>query len=78
LAATVKSSESALEASEAGFQVGTRTMVDVLAEQRNLFRSKRDYSRSRYDYLINGIKLKEAAGSLSETDLHQINQLLTH
>jgi len=78
LAATVKSSESALEASEAGFQVGTRTMVDVLAEQGNLFRSKRDYARSRYDYLINGIKLKEAAGSLSETDLHQINQFLTH
>ncbi|MCF6250786.1 MAG: TolC family outer membrane protein [Methylococcaceae bacterium] len=78
LAATVKSSESALEASEAGFQVGTRTMVDVLAEQRNLFRSKRDYARSRYDYLINGIKLKEAAGSLNETDLHQINQFLTH
>ena len=77
LLATVKSSESALEATEAGFQVGTRTMVDVLAEQRNLYRSMRDYSRSRYDYLINGIKLKEAAGSLSETDLQEINQYLT-
>ncbi len=76
LQATVKSSESALEAIEAGFQVGTRTMVDVLSEQRNLYRSKRDYSRSRYDYLINGIKLKEAAGSLSETDLQQVNEYL--
>jgi len=76
LAATVKSAESALEATEAGFEVGTRTMVDVLAEQRNLYRSKRDYARSRYDYLINGIKLKEAAGSLSETDLQQVNRFL--
>lgn len=77
LEATVKSSESALEASEAGFQVGTRTMVDVLSEQRNLFRSKRDFSRSRYDYIINGIKLKEAAGSLNVADLQQINQFLS-
>ncbi len=77
LTATVKSSESALEATEAGFEVGTRTMVDVLTEQRNLYRSKRDYARSRYDFLINGIKLKEAAGSLGETDLQQINRFLT-
>ena len=76
LYATVKSSKSALEATEAGFQVGTRTMVDVLAEQRNLYRSMRDYSRSRYDYLINSIKLKEAAGSLSEGDLQEINKYL--
>lgn len=76
LQATVKSSASALEATMAGLQVGTRTMVDVLAEQRNLYRSKRDYSKSRYDYLINGIKLKEAAGSLTEGDLQQINQYL--
>ena len=78
LQATVKSSESALEATEAGFEVGTRTMVDVLAEQRNLYRSKRDYSRSRYEYLINIIKLKEASGSLTEADLQQINQHLIH
>ena len=76
LKAAVKSSESSLEATEAGFQVGTRTMVDVLVEQRNLYRSKRDYSQSRYDYLVNGIKLKKAAGSLSEADLENINQYL--
>lgn len=76
LKATVKSSESALEATEAGFEVGTRTMVDVLTEQRNLYRAKRDYARSRYDYLISGIKLKEAAGSLSEADLEDVNQFL--
>jgi len=76
LEATVTSSKSSLEASEAGFEVGTRTMVDVLAEQRNLYRAKRDYSRSRYDYLINGVKLKQAASSLNEDDLQLINQYL--
>ncbi|OQW70391.1 MAG: channel protein TolC [Proteobacteria bacterium ST_bin11] len=76
LEATSKSAAMAVEAAEAGFEVGTRTMVDVLAEQRNLFRAKSDHARSRYDYLINGIKLKEAAGSLNEEDLQQINQYL--
>lgn len=78
LSATVKSSSSALEATLAGLEVGTRTMVDVLAEQRNLFRSKRDYARSRYDYLINGIKLKEASGNLEMADVEQVNQFLIH
>ncbi len=76
LKAAVKSAESALEATEAGFEVGTRTMVDVLTEQRNLFRVKRDYARSRYDYLVNTIRLKNAAGSLSEADIENINQFL--
>lgn len=76
LNATVASAESALEATEAGFEVGTRTMVDVLNEQRNLYRTKRDYSRSRYDYLINGVKLKLATSSLTEEDLSSINQYL--
>ena len=76
LDATSKSAEMAVEAAEAGFEVGTRTMVDVLTEQRNLYKAKSDHARSRYDYLINGIKLKEAAGSLNEEDLEQINQYL--
>jgi outer membrane protein len=76
LHAAVISSESALEATEAGFEVGTRTMVDVLAEQRNLFRAKRDYSRARYDYILNGLKLKQAAGSLARADLEEVSQLL--
>lgn len=78
LHAAVVSSESALEATEAGFEVGTRTMVDVLAEQRNLFRAKRDYSRARYDYILNGLKLKQAAGSLSKADLEAVNRVLSH
>lgn len=77
LKATLISEASALESTEAGFGAGTRTMVDVLNEQRNLYRAKRDLSRSRYDYLINSIKLKQAASSLGQGDLEQINLLLT-
>jgi len=76
LKATTVSAKSALEATEAGFEVGTRTMVDVLAEQRNLYRARRDYSRVRYDYILNGLRLKLAAGSLSQVDLENINHWL--
>jgi outer membrane protein len=76
LKATVTSAASALEATDAGFGAGTRNMVDVLNEQRNLYRAKRDFSRSRYDYLINSLKLKQAASSLSQDDIEQINRLL--
>jgi outer membrane protein len=76
LQAAVVSSQSAVEASEAGLEVGTRTMVDVLTEQRNLFRAKRDYARSRYDYIINSLALKQAAGTLNPGDLAIVNQWL--
>ncbi len=76
LEATAKSAEMAVEAAQSGLEAGTRTMVDVVTEQRNLYKAKSDYARSRYDYLIDGIKLKEAAGSLSEEDLQQINRYL--
>ena len=74
---SVKSSQTALEATEAGFEVGTRTTVDVLDARRRLFESQRDYARSRYDYLINLVKLKSAAGVLAPTDLDSINGYLT-
>jgi outer membrane protein len=76
LKATVTSASSALEASEAGFEVGIRTMVDVLGEQRNVYRAKRDLSRARYDYLINTIKLKQTTSDLVQADLELINDLL--
>lgn len=74
-AATV-SAQSALAATKAGFDVGTRTMVDVLDEQRDLYRARRDYSKARYDYIINGLLLKQAAGSLTQKDLQLVNSLL--
>ena len=72
----VVSNEKALEAAEAGFDVGTRTIVDVLDTQRDLLSAKRDHARSRYDYLLDILRLKQAAGSLEEDDLRLINALL--
>ena len=72
----VRSSESAVAAIEAGFQVGTRTSVDVLNAQRNLFRAKRDFSAARYQYIVDVLRLKLAAGVLSEDDLTHVNSWL--
>jgi outer membrane protein len=72
----VLSSEKALEASEAGFEVGTRTIVDVLDSQRELLRARRDHARSRYDYLLDTLGLKQAAGIVDADDLDQINDML--
>ena len=69
----VRSSETAAEAIEAGFQVGTRTSVDVLDAQRDLFRARRDLSGARYGYILNVLRLKRAAGILSEDDLWRIS-----
>ena len=69
----VESSKTALQATEAGFEVGTRTTVDVLNARQLLFTALTNYARSRYDYIINIITLKQAAGSLSREDLNQIN-----
>jgi outer membrane protein len=73
----VASNKTALEATEAGFEVGTRTTVDVLNARQNLFQAERDYARSRYDYLINVVNLKSAAGVLVPGDLASINGFLT-
>jgi outer membrane protein len=73
----VKSSQTALEATEAGFEVGTRTTVDVLDARRRLFEAQRDYARSRYDYLINIVRLESASGGLKQDDLSVINGYLT-
>ncbi len=69
----VQSSEIALQATEAGFQVGTRTTVDVLISQNTLARARTNFARSRYDYILNVLGLQQAAGSLSVDDLDQIN-----
>ena len=70
----VTSSESALNATEAGYDVGTRTTVDVLNVRRELFRTQRDYARARYDYVLASLRLKQAAGMLSVEDVKQINR----
>jgi outer membrane protein len=70
---SVESNRTALRATEAGFEVGTQTTVDVLASQNNLSRAETSYSRSRYDYLLNVLTLKQAAGTLSVADIEQID-----
>ena len=67
------SSQSALDATQAGAEVGTRTTVDVLNAQRDVYRAQRDLSRARYDYVLNMVRLKQAAGMLSLADLEQVN-----
>ncbi len=69
----VESSQTALEATEAGFEVGTRTTVDVLDARRRLFESETNYARSKYDYIVNIIRLKQAAGILSPRDLLEVD-----
>jgi outer membrane protein len=70
------SAKSALEATEAGFEVGTRTIVDVLLSQQVLFQAQRDYSQARHNFLVNGLKLKSSAGTITPEDLRAVNGLL--
>ena len=72
----VVSSETALEATEAGFEVGTRTAVDVVAAEQATSQARRDYARARYDYLLDTLRLKQASGSLSVEDLSLVNRWL--
>ncbi len=76
LKASTVSAKSALEATEAGLEVGTRTTVDVLSAQRDLFRALSNYSTVRFNYILSSLRLKQAAGSLSKTDLEQVNEWL--
>jgi outer membrane protein len=71
----VESNATALAATESGYEAGTRTAVDVLESRRLYIQSQTDYSRSRYDYMINMIKLQQAAGILSEQSLNRLNTL---
>lgn len=72
----VKSNRSALAATQAGYEAGTRTIVDVLDAQSNLFSAVRDYQQAQYNYLVNTLALKQAAGTLSPQDLQAVNSLL--
>ena len=76
LGQAVVSAQSALDATEAGLEVGTRTTVDVLDTRRELFRAQRDHARSRYDYILHTLRLKQAAGILTTADLELINSWL--
>ena len=70
----VVSAQSALKATEAGFEVGTRTIVDVLVSTQNLYNAKRNLADVRYRYVLSTLRLKQAAGTLTSKDLVAINQ----
>ena len=72
------SAKSALEANEVGMEVGTRTIIDVLLTQQQLSTAVREYSRARHNYLVNTLRLKQAAGTLQVSDIENINRLLTN
>ncbi|MGK5072755.1 TolC family outer membrane protein [Janthinobacterium sp. ZB1P44] len=76
LEAAEVSSKSALESNQLGYQVGVRINIDVLNAQKQLFSTQKDLSKARYDTIMNGLRLKAAAGTLKETDLMPVNALL--
>lgn len=70
------STQSAHESTQAGFEVGTRTAIDVLTTLREVYRAERDYARARYNYVINTLRLKQAAGTLTIEDGNMLNNFL--
>ena len=72
------SGEQALVSTEMGYEVGTRTTVDVLNVRRDFFKAKVEYASSIYDYILSSLRLKQSAGTLSRNDLVLINQWLKH
>lgn len=73
---SIISSQSALDATQAGYEVGTRNIVDVLNAQNKVFAAQRDYANSRYDFIINSLRLKEVAGTLSPEDIARLEVFL--
>ena len=76
LEAAEASSQSALDANKLGYQVGVRINIDVLNSQSQLFQTKRDLARARYDVLVGGLRLRQANGTLKAEDLAPVNALL--
>src|SRR5690554_7825573 len=74
---TIISRRSALDATRAGYDVGTRNIVEVLDAERAYYVALRDYANARYDYVINTLQLKQAAGTLSPQDLIDLNNWLS-
>ena len=73
----VKSARAALASNEAGYRVGTQTILNVLTAQSTLYQAETTYTKDRYSYVINTLTLKQAAGTLNENDVIAINQWLT-
>ena len=74
---TLKSQELSMKEIESGIQVGSRTTLDLVVATREWYRVQRDYSKARYDYLLNTLRLKRSAGILEYEDLAKLNTFLT-
>ena len=74
---TIVSRRSALDATRAGYDVGTRNIVEVLDAEQAYYIALRDYANARYDYVVNSLSLKQAAGTLSPQDLIELNKWLS-
>ncbi len=72
----IVSAQSALDATRAGYEVGTRNVVDVVQAERLLHQAIRDYANTRYDYVLNQLRLKQQAGTLSPQDILDLNHWL--
>ncbi len=72
----VISNQSALDATQSGYDVGTRNLVEVLLAQRNLYEARRNYSDALFDYIINTVRLREAAGMLTPADIQEVDKWL--
>lgn len=75
-AQSIISAQSALDATRAGYEVGTRNIVDVLQTQRTFFSAQRDYANARYDYVLDMLRLKQVAGTLNPQDINDLNNWL--
>jgi Outer membrane protein len=74
---TIISRRSALDATRAGYDVGTRNIVEVLDAEQNYYVALRDFANARYDYVLNTLRLKQAAGTLSPQDLAELDRWLS-
>jgi len=72
----IVSSQSALDATQSGYEVGTRNLVEVLLAQRNLYQARQNYSDALYDYVIDSIKLREVSGMLTPADIQEVDRWL--
>ncbi len=72
----IESAQSALDATQTGYEVGTRNIVDVLNAQRNLFLSQFQYASARYLYVLNTLRLKQTVGTLNPDDIYDLNQFI--
>ena len=73
---SIESFQAALEATETGYEVGTRNIVDVLEAQQRLYLSQFDYADSRYNYILDMLRLKESTGTLISEDLFELNEYM--